>query len=136
MRGKPLTRGRWFVHHPAAERMITAIVRTVMPSSGAGKEDLVKETSQQLQGILDIMPFFLAAPLLALTGVFELWGMGAGARFSRLSPQKRRELVRQWRESRITLMQDFIQFYQKMAVFIYYSLLTEREFVGDGTDPR
>lgn len=132
-RGKHTAHQRWFVHHPAAARAMAAVVETVMPPSGAGREALIEETGRQLQVILDIMPFFLSLPLLILTLVFELCGLRAGARFSRLAPPKRRRLVRQWRESRIKVLQDFIQFYEKMTVFIYFSLLTEAEGDGHGT---
>ena len=125
---------RWAVHHPEVESMIAAIVQTLMPASGAGKEDLTKETARQVQVILDIMPFFLAGPLLVLTVVFDLRGLAAGGRFSRLPSEKRRELAQQWRESRLSLFQDFMQFYQKMTVFIYYSLITEGVRAGHGSD--
>ena len=64
---------------------------------------------------------------MAFTLFFDMAGVSHGGhRTHHLDPAQRRALLDQWKTAPLGPLRDFVAFYEKMGVFIYYSLLEEQ----------
>lgn len=85
-------------------------------------EMLLKRTSAIMYKKILGMPKFLGIPMLILTLKFDLYGiLICGRRFQKQSVQQREKQIRHWKNSIFGPCRDFIDFYQKLIFFIYYS---------------
>ena len=85
---------------------------------------LLNETSTRMTGKVRNMPRHLALAMSLLTMLFDLQGViRSGARFVSQSNVSQQRQIQQWRSSRIVTLREFIQFYEKLLAFIYYSLI-------------
>ena len=66
----------------------------------------IEQTSTLLLARIAAMPFTLRAPIVLLTHVFMVTGANDDA----------------WRHSPIKLCRELIKFYEKLTLFIYFSL--------------
>lgn len=73
-------------------------------------------------GRIEAMPRYLGLGMTALTIVFELTGPGHSQR----DPQERVERVARWRTSRVGPCRDFVEFYEKMGTFVYFTQVEHR----------
>jgi hypothetical protein len=66
--------------------------------------------------------------MVMATIFFEFFGILMGARLFHSLPQsKRQKQLKVWRNAPISLFGNFVDFYEKMGVFAYFSDLFERE---------
>ena len=99
---------------------------------GAPTERTVEAVTDQLYGKLDDMPPHLRAGMMGMTLVFDMAGVSHGGhRTHHLEVEQRRALLAQWKTGRLGPLRDFVAFYEKMGVFIYYSLLEEQHTSPD-----
>ena len=85
---------------------------------------LLIETSKRMTGKVNNMPRHLSLAMSLLTILFDWYGViRRGARFVSQSSESQQRQIQQWRNSRITILREFVQFYEKLLAFIYYSLI-------------
>jgi hypothetical protein len=107
---------------------IGQIVRTLV-AEAAGSEDTLdsaalQATAAAMRGRIAIMPRFLGLPMLGATAFFDVSGVALTGRPFRLqSPSQRARQVALWRAAPISFCQSFLDFYGKMATFVYFSEL-------------
>ncbi len=77
------------------------------------------QTGNVLCARIQRMPLLLKAPLTVLTMVFNYAGF---IPFKRKAPQARLRQIAQWRQSPLGPCRELIGFYDKMTLFIYFSL--------------
>jgi hypothetical protein len=76
------------------------------------------------------MPDYLRLPLVLLTVVFDLSSIPRHfRRFHRLSPELRRQQIRTWKQSRLSVRRDLMRFYDTLAVFGWYAQVEENKGV-------
>ena len=69
------------------------------------------------------MPFILKKAMLIFICIFNGYGLFcAGKLFVQQSPIQQNRQVEQWKNSPLGLCREFIAFFEKMTVFIYYSV--------------
>lgn len=117
---------------PGLERIISALVLTVVNeakgSSDPISEPSLKRAADVMQNRLYMMPRFLGLPMVMATIFFEFFGILMGARLFHSLPQsKRQKQLKVWRNAPISLFGNFVDFYEKMGVFAYFSDLFERQ---------
>ncbi len=109
--------------------LMRVIVDTVLRGEVEGEPDpvLVDDTTRLLSEKLVAMPRYLGIGMVGATWTFNQWAIStAGRPFDRLPPEGRRLALARWQTSRFGLMRSFTDFYGKMGIFLYYSLLEER----------
>jgi hypothetical protein len=85
---------------------------------------LLHETSERMTGKVKNMPRHLALAMSMVTILFDWYGViRRGARFVSQSSESQQRQIQQWRNSPIVTLREFIQFYEKLLAFIYYSLI-------------
>ncbi|MFH1469789.1 MAG: hypothetical protein ABIO70_35720 [Pseudomonadota bacterium] len=110
----------------ALDPVIHAIVRTlVTEAAGAGvelDEHALNVAAQAMRGRIGLMPRFLGLPMAGATLFFDATGALSGGLPFRMLPQERRQrVVELWRKAPISFFQDFLEFYGKMGIFVYFS---------------
>ena len=102
-----------------ARPVVDSLVRRVLELDD-GVDPLVGETSDILLHKIDHMPQPLGAGMLALTLLFDASGAVAGGHtFRAMDAGAQRRHIERWRS--VPLGRDFVAFYEKMGVFVYYS---------------
>jgi len=87
---------------------------------------LVEETTDVLTRRLLGMPRFLAGGMAAMTLGFDRLGV-EGTPFHRLDLHARRAALARVRGVPIGIVHNFVSFYDKLGVFIFWSLVEDRE---------
>ena len=73
-----------------------------------------------------MMPQFMGAGMVGLTAAFDLYGLlRTGRRFRKQRPEQRRAQLAQWKHGPVGLGRSFVDFYEKMGIFVYYSRMEE-----------
>jgi hypothetical protein len=68
------------------------------------------------------MQRFLGLPMAGATLFFDATGaLAGGLPFRMLPEERRRKVVALWRRAPISFFQDFLEFYGKMGIFVYFS---------------
>lgn len=127
---------------PAVHGVVEAVVAEALGSSGAPDPAVVDATTASMKERLGLMPRFLGTPMAGATVAFDLLGWAtAGRPFRRQTAEQRRRHVALWRSAPIGFFRDYLDFWEKMGVFVYFSTLEEREQAheahaagGEGTD--
>ncbi len=71
--------------------------------------------AQDMKGRVRSMPRYMGAGMTALTVVF------VGSGYTRLSKARRVARIERWRRSPVSLQRDFVEFWEKMGTFTYWS---------------
>lgn len=90
------------------------------------EQALVDQASEALLGRIGGMAPHLGAGMAALTLAFDLSCLSAGGRYSALDEASRARAVDRWRRLPGPLA-SWAQFYEKMGVFSYWSVLEARD---------
>lgn len=111
----------------AARPVVGTLVRTVVSPGEAPLDDrLVEHTTDAILEKIGQMPSYLGAPMLALTLAFDAAGFAwAGRPFRFQTLEQRHRQLTAWRDGPVPPFRDFAAFYEKMANFIYFSLVEE-----------
>ena len=109
---------------------VAAIVAAVVTAEIGGPDQLDPAAlagAQRIMGErLRAMPPHMSAGMLALTTLFEQGGWATGgAPFSALPAARQAAVLGAWRRSPIPFCRDFVDFYEKMGVFVYWSIIEE-----------
>jgi hypothetical protein len=107
---------------PVLGTVVRSIVAEAVGASDADPPEPLDKAAAVMQERIRLMPRFLGYPMMGATVAFELYGVVVGGRlFHQLSPEKRRKQIQQWRDAPISFFQDFLDFYEKMGVFAYFT---------------
>jgi len=108
-------------------KIVFSLVKSVVVKA-LGEEALMnmpclESTSTVLLKKIGAMPIWLKLPILILTFLFNILGvLSTGLFFEVQSFQQQMKTVDAWGNSPIKLCREFIKFYERLALFIYYSL--------------
>lgn len=130
----PDPRGNFTAARRAIQPILRTILETVIRQEVGGEPDaaLVDETARLMSEKLAAMPRYLGIGMVFATWAFDGWAVATAGRPFRLLPPERRELaLDRWRNSRFGLMRSFTDFYGKMGIFVYYSIVEERHAAGE-----
>ena len=110
--------------------VVAAIVESILAAETDGTppdpEDLAF-TAEGMKDRLQRMPRYLGAGIRAMTVLFDGYALARGGRpFARLDLATRQKLVRQWKFAPVGFCRDFVDFYEKMGIFVYYSHVEEK----------
>ena len=111
---------------PGLTPTVESVVRTVLLSSVGGELDpkALSTTVQVMLTRLDSAPKFIGTPMKGATLFLDLFGVGVALRpFKLQSDAQRAKTLRVWGEMPVSFFKDFLDFYGKMAVFVYLSEL-------------
>ena len=113
-----------------AQRTIESVTEAViLHASGRTDPDQMPQlrfAQQAMVAKFGQMPPHVRIGLLGLTLGFSAYARGrAGRSFSQLPLARRQGLIDEWRSLPVPLCPMFVQFYEKMGPFLYYSLLEE-----------
>jgi len=108
--------------------IIGQIVRTLVAEAAGAEASLdepaLEATAAAMRGRIAIMPRFLGLPMAGATVFFDASGVLTGGRpFRFQGPAQRARQVALWRRAPLSFCQDFLEFYGKMATFVYFSEL-------------
>lgn len=119
---------------PPVEARLLVVIRAfaeVIIAEEVGTDDpaglrFVEETAEVLRRRLLGMPRYLASGMVAMTLAFDNVSRAlAGKAFHDLAIPQRRRVLDQVRAIPVGLIHNFVSFYEKLGVFIYWSLVEE-----------
>ncbi len=117
-------RGAQRVLSPIVSQIVRTLVADATGSESTLDEPALSATVDARRGRIAIMPRFLGVPMAGATVVFDLSGVVTGGKpFRFQSPHQRARQVALWRKAPVSFCQDFLEFYGKMATFVYFSEL-------------
>ena len=103
--------------------LVQAVLVKGLGQEVLAKKSLLESTASVLFKKIQAMPVWLKFPLLILTFLFNILGiLSTGHLFQAQSLGQQIKTVGAWQDSPIKLCREFIKFYEKLALFIYYSL--------------
>lgn len=76
--------------------------------------------TQDMKGRVQGMPRYMGIGMTALTGIF----LGSG--YPMLPKASRLRRIQRWRTSPISIQRDFVEFWEKMGTFTYWSRIESR----------
>ena len=83
----------------------------------------LQQTAASMVQRIELMPKYLSWSLLTLTVMFDLYGLLlVQKRFRHQRHSQRERQINLWKNSPLGPCRDFIRFYEKMIIFVYYSL--------------
>lgn len=107
---------------PVIEPLLEAVMVSELGSPEALVPEVLAQTARTMTAKVRQMPRFMGLGIAALTVAFDADGVRfGGRRFRDNALDDRMEQARRWRESRLPLLPDFMDFYGKMGVFVYWS---------------
>ena len=113
---------------PSVRGIVDAVVGEAIGSSGKIDEEVARITTARMIERLSLMPRFLGVPMGSVAVVFDAVGIAfAGKRFRNQNAHDRRRQMEIWRKIPIGVFGDFLDFWQTMGVFVYFSTLEESE---------
>lgn len=120
--------------------MLGSVARSVVAAAVGVSNDRdthIERTSEVMWEKISLMPKFLGYPMMGATLAFDLYGIAVGGRpFHLLGPEARQRQIHQWRTAPIAFCQDFLDFYEKMGTFVYYTeRYGEGEESGEAAEP-
>jgi hypothetical protein len=94
-----------------------------MPSDPRFDQESQIKVSSALLVKINLMPRFLSLPMLVLTVLFDGYGIVRyGRMFHSLSLARRDKIISQWRHAPLRVCRDFVRFYDRMVMFVAYSM--------------
>lgn len=109
---------------PLVERVVGAVLHDEV--GDAVNPELQTKTVAFVCEKMEQMPRFLGLGMMGMTAAFDMWGVvTAGRRFSRQTHEQQKRQLAQWKNAPVGLCRNFVDFYQKMGIFCYYSQLEE-----------
>lgn len=120
------------LHRALRERLrptIAMLVRDLVADEFQGEAHVAPATDVLLKRLGGMAPH-LGGGMVALTLGFDAWCQLHGAPYSRLSAERRAQMLRQW-QGLPGPLGNWAQFYEKMSVFAYWAIVEESEAVDD-----
>jgi hypothetical protein len=110
------------------DAVVSAILEDLLDPEGAGGLDaaLLRDATAAMQGRISGMPTYMGLGIRMLTRVFTADG------YSKLPKARRIARIEAWRNAPLSPMRDWVEFYEKMGTFVYYTQV-ERSHHSPGT---
>lgn len=100
-------------------RTVHAISENILPAQPLreGQKSAAEVTGFILQ-LQALMPDYLRRPIVLLTYYFNAEPyLFTGRPFHKLPPERQRRCLLAWKQSRLRVKQDFVRFYESLAIF-------------------
>ncbi len=98
-----------------SDKLVNTLLDDLLDPDGRGLDPrILAGATRDMQGRTRIMPRYLGTGIRALTLVF-------GAGYVRLPKQRRVARIERWRTSPLSPMRDWVDFFEKMGTFAYYT---------------
>jgi hypothetical protein len=112
---------------PAITPIIEGLTEIVLSEALGDPNEIDSASHNQTVEILFdkilLMPQFLGFPMLVLILLFDWYGiLSGGKRFHSQSDSKRSNQYHQWKNSTLGTCRDFILFFDRLSLFVYFSL--------------
>ena len=110
---------------PAISSLVSSLISVNLNiDESQYKEHIIQTISIMKKKILN-MPKYIAFGVLILTLYFDWYGVLRNKkRFHRQNLKQQLCQIRCWKNSKIRVFRDFVGFYEKMTMFVYYSIST------------
>lgn len=96
--------------------VVSTLLADLLDPDGHGLDaELLAGAVQDMKGRLKCMPRYMGIGMLGLTAVF------AGSGYVGLAKERRLRRIARWRASPISLQRSFVEFWEKMGTFTYWS---------------
>ncbi len=118
-----------FIKYYFTDKTISSLVSCLISSiitidDSQNKEHIIQTINIMGKKILN-MPKYIKFSILVLTLFFDWYGLFAyKKRFHRQSIKEQICQISSWKKSKIRILRDFVSFYEKMTMFVYYSIST------------
>ncbi len=101
--------------------LVTTILEDVLDPEGAGTLDPVclAGATRDMFGRIRGMPRYMGGGIVVLTRLY-------GVRYAHQPRDRRLARLDAWRGSPVSFCRDFVEFWEKMGTFVYYSNLEHR----------
>ena len=111
---------------PAAQvirPVVSSVVESLIAETGGQVDpEILARATRTMMGRLGAMPRFIGLPMMGATLVFDGSGLVLGGRpFRSLPPDARARVLAAWRRSPVGVFRTFVEFYEKMGTFVYFS---------------
>ena len=111
---------------PTVSGLVEAVIAAEVGRAEVSDLPHVTETGEILLARITQMPPHLSLGMLTLVLSFDRYcRTRAGKRVADLSIQDRQRMLTAWKNAPIGPLRQFVQFYEKMGTFVYYSCLEE-----------
>ena len=108
---------------PVIASLVYSLISGALGSENAKDELCVSQTVGIMNKKIESMPKYMTIAIVILTVMFDWYGvLRTNKRFHRQCLTERHGQIQQWKNSKIGICRDFIGFYEKMTMFVYYSL--------------
>jgi len=117
--------------HARVRPIVASLVETVV-SAELGVDDLdgvahLDATTEVMARKLRQMPPHLGNAMAVMTLLFDSAGLASGARFCSKDLPARRAQLATWKGTPVSVLSDFVAFYEKMGSFTWYCHVEEAE---------
>lgn len=117
--------------HAQIRPVVASLVETVV-SAELGTDDLtgvahLEATTDVMARKLRQMPPHLGHAMALMTLVFDTAGTTSGSRFRSKDLPSRRAQLESWKHTPVSVLSDFVAFYEKMGSFTWYCHIEEAE---------
>ena len=113
------------MYHRRLECIVASLCETLIAHHSSANENRTaaeRDVASFVLGQVEHMPGFLRMPMIVLTVFFDYSGLlRTGRRFSRQSLDRRQSQIAAWRRSKIGPFRDFVEFYESLTVYGWYS---------------
>ena len=107
---------------PVVSSLSYCLVAIALEEKSKVDQVSINKTSSILMGKILLMPRYLGIPMLFLTILFDWYGgFTSGTRFQNQTSLDKSRQVNQWKHCPIGVFRDFVQFHERLTLFIYYS---------------
>jgi len=111
--------------NPVILSLVYSIIAVALGNVNAKDKLGMHQTVSILQKKINAMSKFMRMGIVALTVLFDWSGvLNSNKRFHNQCFRDRYKQIQQWKNSPIALCRNFMGFYHKMTLFIYYSVST------------
>lgn len=109
----------------AIKSLSNAVIRQAIPSTSLN-EKLLEKVGTVLNQRIERMPWTIRMLILTSTLIFDWTGViGKGRKFSDQNLEMQKKSMAQLENSHWKFSRQFIKFYQKFSLYIYYALEEE-----------
>ena len=117
--------------HARVRPIVASLVETVV-SAELGVDDLsgvahLEPTTEVMARKLRQMPPHLGNAMALMTLAFDTAGLAGGTRFRSKDLPARRAQLTAWKNTPVSVLSDFVAFYEKMGSFTWYCHVEEAE---------
>lgn len=109
------------------DALVSQLIQDLVDPEGRGLDPAhVAGAAGDMQARLRYMPSYMGAGMTGLTLVFARVG------YASLPRERRLARIERWRKGPVSLQRDFVEFWEKMGTFTYWSRVEKAELAAHG----